>query len=90
MCGLPVFFRCAALPANGVQASRRLSWLQVNSRHKKTRLNGRVLIEAEPQMEWGRLPAAKQLHQMAEIVVTTGGKTNFEISVTILLPSNVN
>lgn len=44
-------------------------------------------VEAEPQMKRGRLPAAKQLHQMAEITVTTGVKSSLEISVIILLPS---
>lgn len=38
-------------------------------------------------MKRGWLPAAKQLHQMAEITVTTGGKSSLEISVIILLPS---
>lgn len=42
MHGLPVLFSYVALPAIDVQASRGLSWLPANFRHKKTRLNGRA------------------------------------------------
>ncbi|AKF46313.1 hypothetical protein PssB301D_02465 [Pseudomonas syringae pv. syringae str. B301D-R] len=42
--------------------------------------------EETPQMKRGRRPAAKQLHQMAEIVIATGETSSLEISVIILLP----
>lgn len=60
--------------------------LLVNRGNKKTRRDSRVLVEAEPQMKRGRRPAAKQLHQMAEIVIATDVASRFEISVIILLP----
>ena len=42
--------------------------------------------EEIPQMKRGRRPAAKQLHQMAEIVIATDGTSSLKISVIMLLP----